>query len=111
MITDAWIIAATIGMHECAVTIHAEGLEPNGTYIVEASLTTGSMQTVPISTESMGMNTTSASEFQADRNGTGLFWIVLSNSISTTLEQVDLVYLPGMSMANATVVLQSIPAA
>ena len=104
MISNAWLITAPLGMHEYAVSVKAEGLEPNGTYIVEGMLVSGSMQTLPLSTDSKTMNTTSAAEFQSNMNGTGLFWIVLTTSPAITFEQVELVYLPGMSMQNATTV-------
>ena len=64
---------------------------------------TGSM-TVPISSQSMHTNTTSASEFQADKNGTGNFFILLDSNPMTTFENVELLFLPGMVMQNATVV-------
>jgi len=104
MITSAWLIVASVGMDEYAVVVHAEGLEPNGDYIVEGPLTTGTMQTVPISSQSMEMNTTSASEFTANSQGTGLFWILLNSNPSQTFEAIQLYYLPGMSMHNATLI-------
>lgn len=104
MVSNAWLINAPLSMNEHAVSIKAEGLEPSSEYIVEATLNSGSMQTVPISTESMTMNTTSASDFLSDANGTGLFWIVLAANPAITFEQVEIVYLPGMSMQNATTV-------
>jgi hypothetical protein len=104
MITNAWLIVTSVGMGEYAVVVHAEGLEPNGDYIVEGPLATGAMQTVPISTQSMEMNTTAASEFTADSHGTGLFWIALNSNPSQTFEAIQLYFLPGMSMQNATLV-------
>jgi len=105
MITNAWLLLVPTGMmHEFAVSIHAEGLEANGTYIVEGTLTSGSMNTVPISTQSMSMNSTSASEFQSDKNGTGNYWLLLDANPATTFENIQLFFLPGMSMQNATLV-------
>jgi len=105
MLSDAWLLAEPTGMmHEYAVSIHAEGLESNGTYLVEGALTTGTMAMVPISNQSMNMNSTSASEFQADKNGTGNYFIVLDNSPAITFESVQLFFLPGMSMQNETLV-------
>jgi hypothetical protein len=43
MITNAGLIVAPLGMHEYAVSIHAGGLEANGTYLVEGPVSTGSM--------------------------------------------------------------------
>jgi hypothetical protein len=102
MISDAWLITSQAGMDEFVVAIHAEGLESNGTYIVEGTLATGSMNVVPISSLSMSMNTTSGSEFQADRNGAGTYWIVLDSYPIVAFENVKILYLPGMSMSNAT---------
>ncbi len=104
MVSSAWLLDVPVGMHEYAVSIHAEGLEPNGTYIVEGNLASGSMSAVPISSQSMNMNTTSASEFQADQNGTANYWIVLDGCPSTIFESVQLLFLPGMQMSNATTV-------
>ena len=102
MINNAWLLVAPLGMDEYAVSVHAEGLEANGTYVLEGILTTGSMQTVPISFESTMMNETSASEFQSNANGTGLYWIQLSSNPVTTFENVQLYYVPDMMMQNAT---------
>ncbi len=104
MISNAWLLVAPLGSNNYAVSIHAEGLEPNGTYLVEGPLSRGSMQVVPISNESMSMNHVGASEFQANINGTGLFWIQLGSNPMTTFEDLELAYLPGMSMQNATLV-------
>lgn len=103
MITNAWLLTAPVG-NETAVSIHAEGLEVNGTYIVEGALSSGTMQTVPISSQTMNMNTTSASEFQTDKTGTGLYWIQLDSNPATTFENIQLYLLPEGMMANATLV-------
>jgi hypothetical protein len=104
MISNAYLLVAPIGMEDYAVAVHAEGLEPNGDYVVEGTLSSGSMAAVPISSESMSMNTTSASEFTANQNGTGLYWIEINSNPVTAFENVELLYLPGMSMQNATLV-------
>ena len=105
MISSAWLLALPTGMmHEYALSIHAEGLEPNGTYLIEGALTAGVMAMVPISSQSMGMNTTSASEFQANKNGTGNYWIVINTNPATTFENIQLLFLPNMSMQNMTAV-------
>jgi hypothetical protein len=105
MISSAWFVSAPSEMaNQFAVSVHAEGLEPNGTYIVEGTLMTGSMTAVPISSQAMHANTTSASEFQADKNGTGNYFILLDSNPMTTFENVELLYLPGMVMQNETLV-------
>lgn len=104
MISSAWLLDVPVGMHSYAVSVHAEGLEANGTYILEGQLANGTMATVPVSSQSMNMNTTSASEFQTDKNGAGTYWVVLDSCPSTTFESISLLYLPGMIMSNATTV-------
>lgn len=104
MMGNAWLVVSSLGNGEYAVVVHAEGLEPNGDYIVEGPTTTGAMQTVPISSMSMMMNTTTASEFTADSHGTGLFWIVVNSNPTHAFEAIQLFYLPGMSMQNAMLV-------
>jgi hypothetical protein len=104
MISSALLLSVPIGMNQTAVLFQAQGLEPNGTYVLDGSLSNGSMPTVPITMDSMRMNSTSDTYFQANANGTGLFWTVLSSSIATTFSEVALVYLPGMAMQNATVI-------
>lgn len=105
MISQALFLSAPTGtMGEYALSIHAEGLEPNGTYLVEATPIQGGMVAGPISAHSTTMNTTRASEFQANGNGTGNYWIVLDANPLATFESVQLVFLPGMSMKNASVV-------
>lgn len=101
MIMNAWLLVVPLGMDAYALSFHAEGLEPNGTYILEGSLITGSMQMVPISES---MNTTAASEFQSDSNGTGLYWIQLSSNPVNTFENIQLYVVPEMLIQNATLV-------
>jgi hypothetical protein len=100
MIHSGWVILASVGSGDYAVTLHANGLEPpaSGGYIVEGVQRTASMNVVPI-----GANA-SASEFDAGTDGTGIFWTVLMQNPSTSFESVELVYLPGMNMTAATVV-------
>jgi len=105
MISSGWLLALPTGMmHEYAVSIHVEGLEPNGTYLVEGALMAGAMNTVPISSQSMGMNTTSASEFQASKNGTANYWIVINSNPATAFERIQIFFLPNMSMQNMALV-------
>jgi len=100
MIHTGWVIIASIGSGDYVVSLHADGLEPpsSGGYIVEGVQRTTSMNVVPI-----GANET-ASEFDATTTGTGSFWTVLMENPSTSFEAINLVYLPGMSMTQATVV-------
>ncbi|HVB12831.1 MAG TPA: hypothetical protein VNE86_06835 [Nitrososphaerales archaeon] len=104
MINSAWLLAVPIGMHEYAVSVHAEGLETSATYILEGALSSGKMATMPISSQSMTMNATSASEFQSNANGTANYWIVLENNPASIFENVQLYLVPGGMMENATIV-------
>lgn len=104
MINNAYLLVGEVGMNEYAISVHAEGLESNGTYILEGALASGSMNTVPISSQSMTMNETGASEFQSSSNGTATYWIVLDSNPCTTFENMQLFYLPHDVMANATLV-------
>jgi hypothetical protein len=108
MINNAWLVSAPVDMqtHEYAVSIHAEGLEANGTYIVEGALSSGSMNIVPISYQAMqsSMNTTSGAEFQANSAGTGTYWIELGLNPASAFENIEVYYLPGDVMSNAMLV-------
>lgn len=104
MVDNAWLLVVPLGMHQYAVSVHAEGLETNGTYILEGTMASGNMQTVPISTESMTMNDTAASEFQSNSNGTGLYWIILSSDPMTTFESIQLYFIQGGMMENASLI-------
>jgi hypothetical protein len=101
MFGTGWLVIASLGGGDFAVTVHATGLESAsmGNYIVEAAQNTGQMSTVPIA----GSNDT-LSEFEADSSGTGQFFAVLMENPHSVYESVSIVYLPGMEMANATVV-------
>ena len=101
MFGGGWLIIASLGNGDYAVTLHATGLESAsmGNYIVEAAQNSGQMATVPIA----GTNDT-LSEFEADSSGTGQFFTVLMENPHSVFESVSIVYLPGMEMQNATVV-------
>ncbi len=101
MFGSGWLIIASLGNGDYAVTVHATGLESAsmGNYIVEAAQNSGQMATVPIA----GTNST-LSEFEADSSGNGQFFTVLMENPHSVYESVSIVYLPGMEMTNATVV-------
>jgi hypothetical protein len=102
MIHSAWLLIEPAGMDQYAVSIHAEGLESTQStgsdYIVEGAQSSGSMAVVPI-----GPNAT-ASEFETSSSGVGNFFILLGQNPYSSFENVQIVYLPGMQMTNATVV-------
>jgi hypothetical protein len=101
MINSGWVIIASVGSGDYAISLHADGLEPpsSGAYIVEGVERNTAMNVVPI----VSSNDT-ASEFDAGTNGVGSYWTVLMQSPSASFESIELVYLPGMSMSQATVV-------
>ena len=101
MFGSGWLIVASLGNGDYALTLHATGLESAsmGDYIVEAAQNSGQMATVPIA----GSNDT-LSEFTADGSGNGQFFTVLMDNPSSVYESVSIVYLPAMEMQNATVV-------
>ena len=102
MIHTGWLLIQSTGSGDYAVAVHAEGLESTQTmgsvYIIEAEQSAGNMSVSPI-----GPNAT-ASEFETDSSGVGNYFIVLMQNPFTSFENIQLVYLPGMEMANATVV-------
>ncbi len=101
MFGEGWLIVASLGNGDYALTVHATGLESAsmGDYIVEAAQNSGQMSTVPIA----GSNAT-LSEFTADGSGNGQFFTVLMQNPTSVYESVSIVYLPAMEMTNATVV-------
>lgn len=100
MIHTGWVIITTVGNGDYAIVVHAEGLEPpsSGGYIVEGAQRTTAMNVVPI-----GANAT-ASEFDAGTDGVGNYWTVIMENPASSFESIELLYLPGMNMAQATLV-------
>jgi hypothetical protein len=100
MIHSGWVIIASVGSGEYAISLHADGLKPpsSGGYIVEGVQRNASLKVVPIAANE------SESEFDAGANGAGSFWTVLMQNPNSSFEAIELVYLPGMNMAQATVV-------
>ena len=100
MIHSGYVVIADVGGGDYIVTLHADGLEPpsSGGYIVEGVQRAGSMNTTPIGASA------NASEFDAGADGSGTYWTVLMQNPNTSFDAIDLVYLPGMSMAQAAVV-------
>ena len=102
MIHSAWLLIEPAGSGDFAVSVYAQGLESTQStgsdYIIEATQRTGSMAVVPI-----GPNAT-ASEFETTSQGAGAYFTVLMQNPFNSYENVQIVYLPGMQMSNATVV-------
>jgi hypothetical protein len=100
MIHTGWVVITPVGSGDYAIVVHAEGLEPpsSGGYIVEAAQRTTAMNVVPI-----GANAT-ASEFDAGPDGVGNYWTVIMQNPTTSFESIELMYLPGMNMTQASLV-------
>ncbi len=100
MIHTGWVVIAPVGSGDYAIAVHAEGLEPpsTGGYIVEAAQRTTAMNVVPI-----GANAT-ASEFKAGTDGVGNYWTVVMENPTTSFESIELLYIPGFNMTQATLV-------
>lgn len=104
MIHSGWLIIAPVGSGDYAVSLHADGLEgpSSGNYLVEGVTRGGNMTMVPIG------GSATDSEFEASAGGTGYYWTVLMENPRTAFEAIDLVYLPGMSMAHAQLVASAL---
>jgi hypothetical protein len=102
MLHSAWLVVSKTESGQYALSVYAQGLDTTqGTgsdYIVEGAQSSGSMAVVPI-----GPNAT-ASEFDVGSNGVGSYFTLLSQNPFTSFENVEIVFLPGMHMTNATVV-------
>ena len=102
MIHTAWLLIEPTGSGDYAVSVFAQGLESTqatgSIYIVEGTQSSGSMGVVPI-----GANAT-ASEFGTTSQGVGSYFTLLMQNPYDSFENVQIVYLPGMQMGNATVV-------
>jgi hypothetical protein len=98
----AWLLVEPTGTGQYALSIHAVGLEntqgTGSSYIVEATQSSGAMAMGPI-----GTNAT-ASEFQTGADGVGNFFTLLSQNPYTSFEGIQILYLRGMAMSNATTV-------
>jgi len=103
MFHSGWLLIAPAGMDHYALSIHAEGLENtqamHDVYVVEGVESSGSMMSVPIG----GQNAT-LSEFEVGSDGVGNFFVLLNQNPFSSYESVNILFVPGMQMANATVV-------
>lgn len=102
-IHSAYLIVTPIGAGNWSVEIHAQGLEPTvGTgnvYIVEAQQKSGTMASAPITSQSP-----MASEFGVAKDGIGQYFTTLNLDPTGQFESIQIVFLGGMVMSNATVV-------
>ena len=92
---DVWLVIAHLEGGDFAVILSAQGLEQNGSYLVEGVQKGGQMNHVPIT------GTAADSEFEPDMHGNGVYWHVLMNDPRGMYEQVILLYLPNMQMQGA----------
>ena len=95
---DVWLVIAPLQGGKYVVILRAEGLEANGSYLVEGVTKGGQMTTVPIA------NTPTDSEFLPDSHGNGVYWHVFDSDPRTQFEKVELLYLLNMQMEQAVLV-------
>lgn len=102
MVHDAWLFVEPTGGGEYAVSVYAQGLESTqgsgNVYIVEGTQSSGMMATSPL-----GVNA-SASEFETTSGGVGSYFVQLTHNPYGSYESIQIVFLRGMQMSNATVV-------
>ncbi len=103
IIGNAWLLIEPPGTHgQFALSIYVPGLETTtGTgnvYIVEGEQMSGPKASVPVT----GNATTS--EFEVGSDGVGQFFVLLNRNPFTTFDNIQIFYLPGMRMSNATLV-------
>lgn len=92
---DVWFLVVPLGGGDFALVLNAQGLEGNGSYLIEGVTRGGQMNHVPIA------GNPADSEFEPDMHGNGVYFHVLMSDPRVTYEQVILLYLPGMQMQNA----------
>jgi hypothetical protein len=92
---DVWFVIVPLQGGKFAVVVSAQGLEGNGSYLVEAVTKGGQMKTVPIA------STAADSKFLPDSHGNGVYWHVLDQDPRSQFEEVILLYLPNMDMQSA----------
>jgi hypothetical protein len=92
---DVWLVVTSLGGGDFAVVLSAQGLEGNGSYLIEGVMKGGQMNHVPIT------GNAADSEFEPDMHGNGLYWHVSMSDPRVQYDQVILLYLPGMQMTNA----------
>ncbi len=103
IIGNAWLLVEPPSTHgQFALSVYVPGLETTtGTrnvYIVEGVQLGGPMASVPVT----GNATTS--EFEVGSDGVGQFFVLLTQNPFTTFDNIQIFYLPGMQMLNATLV-------
>lgn len=103
IIGNAWLLIEPPGTRgQFALSIYVPGLETTtGTrnvYIVEGTQMGGPMTSVPVT----GNATTSEFEVGSDR--VGQFFVLLNQNPFATFDNIQIFYLPGMRMSNATLV-------
>jgi len=107
-IHSGYLIVVPVGGGNWAIGIHAEGLEPTvGTgniYLVEAQQKSGAMGIAPINAQNA-----TASEFSVGSGGIGQYFTTLNQGPRATFESVQVVFLGGMEMSNATVIATATP--
>lgn len=92
---DVWLVVASVGSGDYALILSAQGLEGNGSYLIEGVTRGGQMNQVPIA------GNVTNSEFEPDMHGNGVYWYVLMTDPRVTYDEIILLYLPNMQMTSA----------
>jgi hypothetical protein len=94
---DIWLLVVPLQDGEFAVILNGQGLQQNGSYIIEGVTRT---QMTP---EPLTVNMAD-SKFVADANGNGVYWHVLSSDPRLTYGQILLLSLPQMQILGSQLV-------
>jgi len=97
-IHDAVLLITPLQGGEFAVFVSAQGLQPDGTYLIEGFAGGTHTNVGPIA------STTSDSSFTADNQGNGVYSHVFATDPRTTYTIVLLLYLPNNQMEGAVLV-------
>ena len=95
---DVFLIITSLPGGQFSVTLVAQGLQPNGGYLIDGVTKATPTATVPIATN------LADSEFLADAQGNGIYWHVFTSRPQSMYERVLLIYLPNMQMQESQLV-------
>jgi len=99
---DIWLVIAPLQEGKFAVILSAQGLQQNGSYLIEGLSRGAPAAFVPLAT------TAADSEFVSDGRGNGVYWHVLANDPRVTYAQVLLLYLPNMKLEGSQLVASAL---
>ena len=101
-IRNAWLLFAPTGDGKYAMSVHAEGLLPtngaNDYYLVEGVRVNGSILVSPVGPDP------SSSQFRADGNGVGTYFIILNQNPNDVYLSIVIARATNGSTSNATII-------